>query len=372
MTTAVLIASIFALVSFSACAPRKFNEGAAVKVVGGAPAKGDSPEARTVVAVVSPDFKISCTGTLYANGYVLTAGHCLGALEKGGYANGIYVYFGTQAVKVPGKFDPTDDPSHTLKVEWGVRHPGYSDIGMLTRGAANSPNPSEAYTYPSRTIAGKVTPWPPHDLSIFKIAGTIPAGWRSIPLFTEEIDIAPGDETVTVIGYGCGGSGDLSWGTLRMLESSAVLRGPKEREYKQVLLDSKDKGVCSGDSGGPLLFKRGKNLFNGGVLSRGLWSDGEGQENGGIYGFPGAYAEWIDGWTKTEPCLAYKTPGKATLHGRQQANLEAGVTLRASFLSVDPTKPNASKGLVQVEVQDGAAKGSVGVILSNEIVATCP
>jgi hypothetical protein len=201
-----------------------------------------------------------CSGSYIAPRVVLTAAHCIG---NGPIPYASFVYFGSDAAPPFSEFPeipPPGEPSDYARVESFRVHPDY--------------DPS--LNYP--------------DVAIVYLDRELP--FEPLPLFTERVGRRFVGEQALIVG----------WGGLRALvpDISQVEGGGIKRKGKQTILgspteddfheDDPNPGMlvpeiradslkangsapnangCAGDSGGPLLIKKGHQTYVGGV---GYWT----------------------------------------------------------------------------------------------------
>ena len=104
----------------------------------------------------------------------------------------------------------------------------------------------------------------PNDIAVLALSRELPASFKAPPLVEPPFDVQSGEE-VLLAGYGDSDAGGDS-GTLRAVLST--LQGVDE-EGRLVIFDSRRRGACSGDSGGPLFARRNGQWQLAGVLSGG-------------------------------------------------------------------------------------------------------
>jgi secreted trypsin-like serine protease len=104
----------------------------------------------------------------------------------------------------------------------------------------------------------------PNDVAVLALSRPLPASVKVPPLAPASLTVEPGEE-VLLAGYGESEAGRDS-GTLRAV--LATLSGIDEDGRLQIE-DTRRRGACSGDSGGPLFVRRGAQWQLAGVLSGG-------------------------------------------------------------------------------------------------------
>lgn len=209
--------------------------------------QGNDLSATTVLIVQKKyDDKTSiCTGTLIAPDTVLTAAHCTsawGSKYKVAFSNNIDCV----ATQVDVK---------TREVTAQATHPDYSYYG--------------------KTLQADV------DIAILKFSGGLPEGYTFRELPSRTYQINP-DNDLVVTGYGSTDYYSDDAGTLRfttaagnrLSDSYITARSKKSTQVKDAfVLEQKQNGVCSGDSGGPLYTYDNGKLVLIGVTSSGIAID---------------------------------------------------------------------------------------------------
>ncbi len=220
----------------------------------------------------------TCTGTLIARNIVLTAAHCI---AEGGI-KAIAVIFATDDSKV------TQDQ---------VR---YAADGVVHQDFLKGVNQS------SNT---DTTAW--NDLALLKLSSDAPADFKTarLPTSLNDVNLLPSSK-VTLSGFGITNAilrrvvKDKK-GNQRILElpssGSGVLRKidgvlvkQMSADKKEIILDqSKSKGACHGDSGGPaFVMSKDGSAMQVGVTSRGTNKLGNCDESA-IYTNVAAHLPWI-------------------------------------------------------------------------------
>lgn len=199
-------------------------------IIGGEEVQTNSEIAKSTVLINGKILRASftCTGVIYSNNLILTAGHCLGAP---GWAE-LKVFFGVSKNR----------PGLSIKVIQQIR-------------MADIPKNSPPYDW--------------QDLALLKLEKPIPEGYRPANIAMENPNLLDGEEVI-MAGYGVttansNYSGDGGAGVLR-----AVAQKILQAQYgdTEILVDNSVKGACGGDSGGPLFVQRDNELLTVGITSR--------------------------------------------------------------------------------------------------------
>ncbi|MEN0060217.1 MAG: trypsin-like serine protease [Bdellovibrio sp.] len=236
---------------------------------------GNDLSATTVFVYTQQDDESGniCTGTLIDNDKVLTAAHCV---EKKG----------TTFVAFTNSMDcAAAAPSRTLRVVTDkVIHPNYRGSEDRNKSA--------------------------YDLAVLKFSGNSPEGFYSRDLPTAPVRFSAANDVV-VTGYGrsksydSGGVGALRYKALpgsslsRSYYSQFLQKTVDLTRHNILVLDQRNGGVCSGDSGGPLYIKTPDGgLSLAGITSKGInphSADGDGDVCFGVALFAEVQPnlEWI-------------------------------------------------------------------------------
>jgi secreted trypsin-like serine protease len=199
-------------------------------IFNGYQAKEDNPVSKHTLLVIreTPDATFICTGTVIAKNMVLTASHCLG--ERGSRSK--------------------------LSVQFGIDSNG--EVIKVTKKARRREVP------PPNTDYG----W--DDIAVLKLAKDVPAPYVPVKLLDDPRYLRTG-ATVILAGYGRTTQYDPTDGTdggsgiLRFVDQKILQVPWGDREF---LVSIKEKGSCSGDSGGPAYIFINGELQVAGVANR--------------------------------------------------------------------------------------------------------
>lgn len=225
-------------------------------IIGGKEAKGDEDFATTLVGLYNIREGFMCTGSIVSNELILTAAHCVV-----GDAGDTLVVFGKNAVAL-------------LEASFAV-----------TKDAKGNPPPSvDEYfkrlplpTAIRRGTAYRVSPvWTARqneslntgDIALLKFEGGLLEGYVAAELLSDATKLEDG-QTVLLSGYGVSDQtkGEGS-GLLRFVETTIQTA---KYTLSEILIDqTKGKGACHGDSGGPAYVVIEKKKYVVGVTSRGV------------------------------------------------------------------------------------------------------
>jgi secreted trypsin-like serine protease len=188
-----------------------------------------------------------CSGSIISQDMVVSAAHCVA--EDISYPTDpskiVVIFATTLPMSGPKQIDSSSPSIHKIS--------GYKYDPQWT-GTQTSLNGPDA-----------------HDLSVIKFEGGLPAGYKPATLLDSRTQLVQG-EKVTIAGYGITSSKDqtgASAGTLRTVQ--LVLGGAYGKTEEQVK-DTRTKGSCNGDSGGPAFVTVNGQLYLWGATSRGAQS----------------------------------------------------------------------------------------------------
>lgn len=264
-------------------------------IMGGTSVAENSTMASGIVGIYDLQNNGICTGSLIANNYVLTAAHCVIGIKPGK----LRLVFGNNIDELMAAREQDIVRLYTRSVSDYKIHPNYK------------PEEHEE----------KETDWA--DIALIKFAGELPPGYTPATLLVDDSILRRG-VSVTVAGFG------VSQVDLDPVDPKKVKNLREALEYGEVVCDenmknclsvemsgdgilretqapisfvhetevrldeSKGKGTCSGDSGGPAYVHDKGQMYLFGVTSRGSeFCDSVGVYTNAVY-----YKDWI---TSTMP-----------------------------------------------------------------------
>ena len=199
------------------------------QIVNGTPVTPENPIAKSTVHITGKyqRFSFTCTGTIIAQDLVVTAAHCLGPYA----AADLTVFFGLNK----------NSSGTTYKVKKQIYPDAYNSSAEFDR----------------------------HDIALLLLEKNIPAGYSAAE-FLDSNTLLKENDLLTLAGYGITvtqmpANGDGGMGQLRYAEQNII--NPKYGDT-EILINIKNKGTCSGDSGGPAYFVQNSKIFLVGAASR--------------------------------------------------------------------------------------------------------
>lgn len=232
--------------ALAACAPQKQNVGvqADTSIIGGVIVEGSDVIAKTTVALVASvvdsegkESQYICTGSLVKDNVVLTAGHCVPEAKEGEKV-ALYVVFTKDLNNI--------QRGQVRLVDKVAVHPSY--------GTQNDDG-SDA-----------------NDIALVRFAGTKAIGYQIAQFLSDDSLLADG-AMVTLAGYGLtDGVNKTSDNKLRKVDDIEIIQSFGKTEI--ALDQSKGKGACHGDSGGPAFLTVKGVPYVWGITSRGIGKNG--------------------------------------------------------------------------------------------------
>lgn len=289
-------------------------------IVGGEVAKATDPDVRAVVRIVD-GFNRSCTGTLIAKQLVLTAAHCI---KNGG---DLEIFFAA-------------DPEVSVMSEELIAHEDYQ---TLSEGVM------------------KIKAQHKNDIGLIWLKN--PAPKKAVAALMPEV-LTTQPRVVHAVGYGRTGSQNDDAGVLRAVDLEAEIRAESPQYF--FFDQSIGKGICHGDSGGPL-FALGAGstpvvvgIINGADDLDAFFGTPVGDEcrYTGVGTQVAAYKDWIAN-TAEQLIKKHATPLKSVFNedlSTDQAQcrkpLPSLAAMRAEILAVSAQDPHAGDGVGGLRLQN--------------------
>ncbi len=200
-----------------------------VGIIGGVQAERSDLVTKSTVAflhkpIINGLYEVNCSGTLISKNLILTAAHCLHSAKD---LKTSAIYFGVVL--------PYTKMEHTRQLDSWVEFPSiepvYDETGLLISQL--------------------------HDIAIIKIKGEAPEGFEPVKIAANSEMFKAGDE-ITVAGFGLKNDAfQMRTEALR----KAVINIDKIWNTHIITNQTKDRGICLGDSGGPAYIERDGKLI---------------------------------------------------------------------------------------------------------------
>jgi secreted trypsin-like serine protease len=188
-----------------------------------------------------------CSGSIIANDTIVSAAHCVA--DDVNYPTDpskiVVIFNTTLPMSSPTQLNQNDPSIHKIS--------GYKFDPQWT-GTQASLNGPDA-----------------HDLSVIRFEGGLPAGYAPATLLDPRTQLVAG-EKVTIAGYGITSSKDQTGSTAGTLRQVDVTLKGAYGTTEEMIKDTKAKGSCNGDSGGPAFVTVNGQLYLWGATSRGAES----------------------------------------------------------------------------------------------------
>ena len=318
-----LFISISALTALAACAPKssdqisfRNDETQIANIIGGTDVDLNYAKENGIVGVFDTELGGLCTGSLIADGLVVTAGHCANV----DHPEKMVVFFGPNLDDIEAQAKQ-HDYSNIRRVTKVIRHEKYSVDGaaapappkaamkatlrsrspIANRQPASIPAP--AAVVPQATSPGvKTEKLAANDISLLHFDGAAVAGFKFATLASAtQADLLKVGSLATLAGYGLSEfKQDPSTGETIVGKGAGVLRQVSGIQVidllpslEEITFDqSQGHGACHGDSGGPAYLQDPQThvSYLVGVTSRG----GGNCDITAIYTGIIGYAQWIE------------------------------------------------------------------------------
>ncbi|MBL7671417.1 MAG: trypsin-like serine protease [Bdellovibrionaceae bacterium] len=228
-------------------------------IIGGTLVKANEPISKSIVAIVDTAGGNVCTGSLIAEGVVLSAAHCIGRDPKA-----MMIIFAVNAEEVLASADSLAGWLKNPKVR-RVQSALVSSIwiarekALQARFIANNRQPITLTEAETKNTG---------DISVLNFSGKTPAGYAPAK-FLPDASLLKNGATVTLAGYGFT-DGPKKSGTTELREVQVQIHDVSYSQTEITLDQNHGKGACHGDSGGPAYLNVNGQEYLWGITSRGV------------------------------------------------------------------------------------------------------
>jgi len=220
-------------------------------IIGGKKADGSEPFSKTIVALFDTQRGVLCTASILSESMLITAAHCFT-----GPTTSWRIIFGTD-----------------IRAEGRVMRPIFSYL-----------------TSPMWPVRGG-EPVNSGDIAVVRFDGGLPEGYRPAPILEDASVLTP-NTVVLLAGYGVeDGVQRTGSGILRIVETT--LLDPNYSETEMSVDQSRGRGACHGDSGGPAYVKVGDTMYLWGVTNHGINDTKDDCSMHASYALIPFYKNWI-------------------------------------------------------------------------------
>lgn len=221
------------------------------QIIGGTDATGEEDFTKSIVSLYNVADESLCTASIITDSILVTAAHC-----------------------VDGK--PSD-----LRVVFGV---SLEDTNIIIK-------PVEAFQVSPLWPVRQNQEFNSGDIAVVRFAGGLPAGYKPVPMLTDAAVLKDG-QPVLLAGYGIS-DGVESTGAGRLRYVETTIQNAKFSKTEVLVDQTKGKGACHGDSGGPAYIEMNGKRLLWGVTSRGVNDPNNDCSVSAAYTSIAYYTAWI-------------------------------------------------------------------------------
>lgn len=235
-------------------------------IVGGQEVGAQDPVAASTVGIFTPSGEGQsgslCTGSLIGRDMAVTAAHCMSRVGRKPY-----VIFGRDLHSPEVTARPAEDVA--VHPNWEKKQGRGMDQG---------------------------------DIALVKFPGGLPSGYRKIPTLKSAQDIHQG-EKVTLAGFGINDARRRT-GAGKLRKTQVPIADVRPGHSEMIVDQSKGRGACHGDSGGPAFVRAGRKIILAGVTNRSYPSSAPDDcRHRAVYTKIPPYRSWIQ---KSERRMAHR------------------------------------------------------------------
>ncbi len=234
LMTLFLILPLFGVSLLAGCADRnnspsiRLDETASGEIISGTNVLIDDPLSRSIVGFYNATAGSVCTASIISENILLTAAHCLN-----GEPSDFVVIFATNL---------ENRNAEVRKIVNFVAGPLWEKRNSQVRDTG--------------------------DIALVRFGGVLPRGYEPTPLLRDPKALQDG-KTVSIAGYGLNDARRRT-GTGQLRKADVTIKSTRWAKTEIVLDQTKGKGACHGDSGGPSYLIQDGHTVLWGVTSRGV------------------------------------------------------------------------------------------------------